>query len=480
MLRNNPRYFCRYLVLTNIFILLYFVISSETVLDNSVVSNENFVTADQSEKLALNRTDSDQDKPFKFINFELNTWSESQRFELKDSSSSDQFFITFGKHECYKLGSNEKMSSPVKGCVCRRGYHGPHCGIPTSSWQSYYKDKSHEAAKLRPRKQPRRLIHGLQVNHETDLFEARLEMLDKVVDVYLVLESNYSSYGTPKPLTFLDKFRSGWLSSFQQKLLYVFLPYFPKEGETNGWYADSFLRMYLGKKGMAMVEGAKDDDIFLLLDADELPSLESLMFLKLFDGWTEPVKFGFRWTVFGFFWLEAEEPGIVESIPFLAKILNKKASEKLLTLYVACTVGMLRDVYGNNAWSLRKNLWSHKTFKDRLLKYNQTHAKPQEWTLGDLGHYGGWHCSWCYNPQGIRQKLVSAQRHDKPRWGDYPEKLDLDYIARLVEEGEWFDGKRPFIRVDRRKTPDDVYAPPYFLENEDRFEYLMVPPQDRL
>ena len=22
--------------------------------------------------------------------------------------------------------------------------------------------------------------------------------------------------------------------------------------------------------------------------------------------WTEPVKFGFRWTVFGFFWLKAE------------------------------------------------------------------------------------------------------------------------------------------------------------------------------
>ena len=342
MLKNNPRYFCKYLVLTNVFILLYFVINSDTVNETSVVSNQNIVTSDQTEKLALNKKNGDRDKSFKFSNFELNTWNESQKFELQDSSH--QYFITLGKHECYKLGSDDKLSGPVQGCVCRRGYHGPHCGIPTSAWQSYYKDKSRGAlANLKPRKQPRRLIHGLQVNHETDLFEARLEMLDSVVDVYLVLESNYSSYGTAKPLTFLDKFRSGWLSSFQDKLLYVFLPYFPKEGETNGWYADSFLRMYLGKKGMAMVEGAKDDDIFLLLDADELPSLESLMFLKLFDGWTEPVKFGFRWTVFGFFWLESEEPGIVESIPFLAKILNKKASEKLLTLYVACTVGMLRD-----------------------------------------------------------------------------------------------------------------------------------------
>ena len=93
------------------------MISSETVIENSVVSNQNSVTSDQSEKLALNRTDSD-DKPFKFSNFDLNTWSESQRFKLKDSSS-DQYFITLGKYECYKLGSDDKMSSPVKGCVCR-------------------------------------------------------------------------------------------------------------------------------------------------------------------------------------------------------------------------------------------------------------------------------------------------------------------------------------------------------------------------
>ena len=74
------------------------------------------------------------------------------------------------------------------------------------------------------------------------------------------------------------------------------------------------------------------DDVFLLLDADELPTVEALMFLKVFDGWTEPVKFGFRWTVFGFFWLMTEQLGKGE---------RTKKTEKLLTLYVACTVGML-------------------------------------------------------------------------------------------------------------------------------------------
>ena len=49
----------------------------------------------------------------------------------------------------------------------------------------------------------------------------------------------------------------------------MFLPFFPKAGETNGWYADSFLRLYLGKRGMSLLSGVRDDDLFLLLDADE-------------------------------------------------------------------------------------------------------------------------------------------------------------------------------------------------------------------
>ena len=61
----------------------------------------------------------------------------------------------------------------------------------------------------------------------------------------------------------------------------------------------------------------RDDDLFLLLDADELPTPEVLLFLKLYDGYTEPIRFGFRWTVFGFFWLKAEDPGLVDNIPLI-------------------------------------------------------------------------------------------------------------------------------------------------------------------
>ena len=211
------------------------------------------------------------------------------------------FFRQVGDSECFIKGTDLEKSLITRECECHQKYFGPHCGIPQSAWESFYKKHRKDANKLRPRKVPRRLIHGLQVNHEFDMFEARLEMLKNVVDVYLVLESNYTAYGSGKQLSFLDKLRTGWLEEYQSKIQYVFLSFFPAEAETNGWFADSFLRLFLGKHGMKMVENARDDDVFLLLDADELPSPESLIFLKAFDGWTEPVKFGFRWNVFGFF-----------------------------------------------------------------------------------------------------------------------------------------------------------------------------------
>ncbi len=96
-------------------------------------------------------------------------------------------------------------------------------------------------------------------------------------------------------------------------------------------------------KGLPKIQGLRDDDLFLLLDADELPSREVLLFLKLYDGYTEPVRFGFRWTVFGFFWLKANDPSMLSKVPLLGK-LAPAPTERLLQLYVVCTMGMLKKV----------------------------------------------------------------------------------------------------------------------------------------
>ena len=315
------------MIWTNVLCFIYFTVTADHY---DIPGNEPDLT----------RKEEDKDD-FKFRNFNLDRWRNVEHFKLRDSS--ERFFRSFGESECYISGTDLEESERRKKCICVKRYFGVNCGIPDSAWYSFYRNNKTARLKLKPRKTARRLIHGLQVNHEFEMLEARVKMLEDVVDVYLLLESNYTAYGSGKELLFLDKFRAGWLAEYQDKIQYVFLSFFHEAAKKNGWFADSYLRLFLGQEGMKMVENVRDDDVFLLLDADELPTPESLIFLKVFDGWTEPVKFGFRWNVFGFFWLEAEEPGGLLS-GMVGKLMGVKQrkTERLLTLYVACTVGMLR------------------------------------------------------------------------------------------------------------------------------------------
>ena len=68
---------------------------------------------------------------------------------------------------------------------------------------------------------------------------------------------------------------------------------------------------------------------------------------------------------------------------------------------------------------------------------------------------------------------MAAQKDDKPRWGDYPEKLDLAYITGLIEKGVWFDGSNPFFLVKPQSDGDKNYAPQFVWKNKERFDYLL-------
>lgn len=87
----------------------------------------------------------------------------------------------------------------------------------------------------------------------------------------------------------------------------------------------------------------------------------------------------------------------------------------------------------------------------------------------------GWHCSWCFSPENIAIKLVSAQNGDFPRWGNYPEKRNLTYIRENIRLGRWFDGNplgaknMTVLTEQNRKT----FAPMYFIQNSKKFDYLL-------
>ena len=121
----------------------------------------------------------------------------------------------------------------------------------------------------------------------------------------------------------------------------------------------------------------------------------------------------------------------------------------------------------------RRNVWDNDLLKERVVNYTSEGHVIKQWDIGTLDHYAGFHCSWCYSPEGIRTKLMSAQKHDSPRWGDFPEKTNVSYISKLIQTGGWFDDTHPFIKVKDYKHK--FYAPKYIVENADRLTYLLKP-----
>ncbi|CAL8353047.1 unnamed protein product [Boreogadus saida] len=334
-------------------------------------------------------------------------------------------------------------------CVCRPGWHGPYCGVPTMVYHSNLPTKE----RLTPRETPRRVINAINVNHEFDLLHARFHELRQAVDLFLICESNFTAYGERRPLSFLQRLLNGTYDYVRHKIVYVFLDHFPEGGRQDGWIADDYLRTYLTRDGMARVGGVRPDDVFVINDADEIPAHEGLLFLKLFDGWTEPFAIHMRKSLYGFFWKQLGSLEVVSG----------------------CTVGMLRQVYDGDGIRLRRR--EYYTMPGFRRYENDTGHILVQWSVGSPFHFAGWHCSWCFSPHGIHLKLVSAQNGDFPRWGDYEDKRDLSYIKDLIRTGGWFDGSlQEYPSTDPK---EHMYAPKYMLEHYEHFGYLLDNPYAR-
>ncbi|XP_062336856.1 beta-1,4-mannosyl-glycoprotein 4-beta-N-acetylglucosaminyltransferase a [Osmerus eperlanus] len=388
-----------------------------------------------------------------------------QRHFLLQEDSTPYFVRTQSGALCFRDGMEEPAphrppprsapppeagDPPRKGvrprCVCRPGWHGPHCGVPTLVQHSNLATRG----RLLPREVPRRVINAVNINHEFDLLHARFHELVSAVDLFLVCESNFTAYGEPKETPFLRMLLNGTFNYVRRKILYVFLDHFPPGGRRDGWIADDYLRTFLTRSGLSRLRGQRPDDVLILDDADEIPAAAGVLFLKLHDGWTEPFGFHLRKSLYGFFW---RQPGTLDIVS-------------------GCTLAMLDAVYAGDGILLRRrNYYTLPGFRE----YEQSAGRRlAPWSLGSTVHYAGWHCSWCFRPEGIYRKLVSAQNGDFPRWGDFEEKRNLSYIRELVRTGGWFDGSVEGYPLTR--LGDHMYAPEYVLQNFQQYHYLLKNP----
>ena len=122
--------------------------------------------------------------------------------------------------------------------------------------------------------------------NEFDLLEIRLNLLDKVVDRFVIVESSRTFQKTPKPYNLeehWDRFKT-----FHHKIEYIKVDYFPnwfyKFRSPNPWDYDNFQKDQI-KHGLT---SCQPDDVIILSDLDEIPDPLKLQQLTMT---TKPIVF---------------------------------------------------------------------------------------------------------------------------------------------------------------------------------------------
>ena len=95
---------------------------------------------------------------------------------------------------------------------------------------------------------------------------------------------------------------------------------------------------------------------------------------------------------------------------------------------------MLNIVYNNDSSLLRKGDY-FKESNGLPRSYPGLHVDLAQVSV----MHAGWHCSWCFQPEGIRAKLLDAPNSDFPRYGSDKAKV---LLYRLDSYSQCFHNNR--------------------------------------
>ena len=113
--------------------------------------------------------------------------------------------------------------------------------------------------------------------NELDLLEIRLNTLDKVVDKFVISESNFTHRGIPKPLYYKEN--ESRFARFKSKIIHVVSPN-PEDPEraksdvAYSWLCENRQR---NATIMAIERNLRNDDILIVSDLDEIPNPTAIL-----------------------------------------------------------------------------------------------------------------------------------------------------------------------------------------------------------
>ena len=273
------------------------------------------------------------------------------------------------------------------------------------------------------RSTPRRVFDAVLFNNELDILMIRWQELLPFVSEFILLESNSTFTGIPKPLFFA---KNRHLFSFiESRLTYGTIGGRFVKGE-NPFVEESFQRVALDQ--LIRIAGISDDDLLIMSDADEIPSGHTIDLL--------------RWC---------------NDIP---QILHLQLKNYLYSY---------EFFLDNDSW--RASVHRYKPGETRYVHFRQSDE-----LLAD----SGWHCSFCFRHISEFIFKMKAYSHvDRIKFSYY---LDPARIQNIICQGldlfDMFPEEYTFRALISKLGPiprsySAVHLPGYLIRNADKFRYLL-------
>ncbi|XP_041361453.1 beta-1,4-mannosyl-glycoprotein 4-beta-N-acetylglucosaminyltransferase-like [Gigantopelta aegis] len=383
-----------------------------------------------------------------FLNYDYNKPSSHT---LTDANF--QYFHFDGdKISCYKRGTADIRSQPNgTTCICHQEFTGKLCSVPKTVENSRKNVKRQYTFK--PRKVPRRIIFAMTFNMEHIILYLKMIQNAPAVDLFVLLESNFTNYGDPKPLYLLPVLKRGFMRRWHGKIMHMFTSEFLQQARQRGkgFEQENHIRGLFAPAIKQRVSNVRDDDLFLYFDADETPGLDELLFLKLHDGYPVPVGFHMILCRYGLYWWD-------EKVKWRA--------------VGVAPMKMFLDVYSGHANILRGHTGIR---KNKRIKNFGSDPLHEVWNLGSEANCVGWHLSPSGTPGQVFTKIMSVINADWPRFADNPVNRNITYIASLFRRGRFFDLKHDCVAICPRELPQFKDLG-YIFKYPNYFNYLLVNP----
>ncbi|XP_020235923.1 uncharacterized protein LOC109815579 isoform X3 [Cajanus cajan] len=273
------------------------------------------------------------------------------------------------------------------------------------------------------REYPRRIYDAVLFSNELEILTLRWKELYPYITEFVLLESNSTFTGLPKPLVFnsnREQFRF-----VEPRLTYGTIGGRIKKGE-NPFVEEAYQRVALDQ--LLKIAGISDDDLLIMSDVDEIPSAHTLNLL--------------RWC---------------DDIP---SILHLQLKNYLYSFE-------FRVDY--KSW--RASIHRYQTGKTRYAHYRQS---------DDILADSGWHCSFCFRRiSDFIFKMKAYSHYDRVRFSHF---LNPERIQRVIcKGGDLFDmlpEEYTFRDIIGKMGPiphsySAVHLPAFLLENADKYKFLL-------